>query len=62
MDFVVQVLKRYFYMDTEQAVELMLKIHFEGQACVGVFSFDIAETKITPGYVVCTQAQLSITM
>jgi ATP-dependent Clp protease adaptor protein ClpS len=46
MDFVVAVLKFYFSMQTEQAVATMLKVHYQGRAVCGVFTRDIAETKV----------------
>lgn len=46
MDFVVAVLKLFFSMQTEQAVTTMLKVHYQGRAVCGVFTRDIAETKV----------------
>lgn len=46
MDFVVTVLKIFFRMQTEQAVATMLKVHYQGKAVCGVFTRDIAETKV----------------
>ncbi len=46
MDFVVQVLKRFFYKTTEQATKVMLQIHYEGFGVAGVFTAEIAETKV----------------
>lgn len=45
MDFVVEVLERFFQKNREQAVKIMLAVHTEGQAVCGVFSRDVAETK-----------------
>ncbi|MEM9047764.1 MAG: ATP-dependent Clp protease adapter ClpS [Pseudomonadota bacterium] len=47
MEFVVHVLERFFGMDHQRAIELMLTVHRKGLAVVGVFSFEIAETKVT---------------
>lgn len=47
MEFVVHVLERFFGVSHQQAVELMLTVHRKGVAVVGVFSFEIAETKVT---------------
>lgn len=47
MDFVVEVLKRYFGMEQEQAIQVMLKIHTEGAAVCGVYPSDIASTKVS---------------
>jgi ATP-dependent Clp protease adaptor protein ClpS len=47
MEFVVHVLERFFGMTNGQAVEVMLTVHRRGVAVVGVFSYEIAETKVT---------------
>jgi ATP-dependent Clp protease adaptor protein ClpS len=47
MEFVVHVLERFFGMTGAQAVELMLTVHRKGLAVVGVFAYEIAETKVT---------------
>ena len=47
MEFVVHVLERIFGLTNAQAVELMLTVHRRGLAVVGVFSFEVAETKVT---------------
>ena len=47
MEFVVHVLERFFGITNQQAVELMLTVHRRGVAVVGVFSFEVAETKVT---------------
>ncbi len=46
MEFVVYVLERFFGISNQQAVEIMLAVHNKGIAVVGVFSFEIAETKV----------------
>ena len=46
MEFVVHVLERFFGMTHAQAFELMLTVHKKGLAVVGVFSFEVAETKV----------------
>jgi ATP-dependent Clp protease adaptor protein ClpS len=47
MEFVVHVLERFFGINHSQAIEIMLTVHRKGLAVVGVFSFEIAETKVT---------------
>lgn len=47
MEFVVHVLERFFQMSHAQAFEIMLTVHKKGVAVVGVFSHEIAETKVT---------------
>ncbi len=46
MEFVVHVLERFFGLSHAQAFELMLTVHKRGVAVVGVFSFEVAETKV----------------
>jgi len=46
MEFVVHVLERFFGITHSQAVEIMLTVHKKGVAVVGVFSYEIAETKV----------------
>lgn len=46
MDFVVEVLKRFFHLNEDVAVQLMLQVHMQGRAVCGVFTRDIAETKV----------------
>ena len=46
MEFVVHVLERLFTMTHAQAVEIMLTVHRKGIAVVGVFSHEVAETKV----------------
>ena len=45
MEFVVYVLERFFGMGREKATQIMLVVHTEGAAVVGIFPRDIAETK-----------------
>ncbi len=47
MEFVVHVLERFFGLTNGQAVEVMLTVHRKGVAVVGVFSYEVAETKVT---------------
>lgn len=46
MDFVVDVLQRFFAFDTERATQLMLAVHYQGKAICGIFSAEIAEMKV----------------
>lgn len=46
MEFVVLVLERFFGISHQQAFDLMLTVHKKGLAVVGVFSHEIAETKV----------------
>ncbi len=46
MEFVVLVLKRFFSMDLEQATRVMLHVHQRGVGVCGVFTYEVAETKV----------------
>ncbi|MBM4206333.1 MAG: ATP-dependent Clp protease adapter ClpS [Gammaproteobacteria bacterium] len=45
MEFVVHVLQKFFAYDLEKATRIMLTVHTEGAATVGIFTRDVAETK-----------------
>lgn len=46
MEFVVVVIQEYFNKDLETATQIMLKIHVEGRGVCGVYSRDVATTKV----------------
>lgn len=46
MEFVIEVLQRYFGMNRERATVIMLKVHNEGSGLAGLYPRDIAETKV----------------
>ena len=46
MDFVIEVLQKFFSMDLEKATQLMLSVHYEGKAICGTFTAEVAETKV----------------
>jgi len=47
MEFVVHVLERFFNKDRESATEIMLHVHHHGIGECGVFTYEVAETKVT---------------
>ena len=46
MEFVVMVLQEYFQHDLETSTQIMLKIHHDGRGVCGVFTKDVAATKV----------------
>lgn len=46
MEFVVEVLRKYFDKNGDEAIQIMLCIHKQGRGVAGVYTFEIAETKV----------------
>jgi len=47
MEFVVDILERFFNMNREKATQVMLAVHTQGKGVCGIYPRDIAETKAT---------------
>ena len=47
MEFVVEVLKKFFHKEFLAAEAIMLKIHIDGEAVCGTYSYDVAQTKVS---------------
>lgn len=47
MEFVIHVLERFFQKDRESATRIMLHVHNHGVGECGVFTYEVAETKVT---------------
>ncbi len=47
MEFVVEVLQRFFGKDRETATRIMLQVHNQGKGVCGLYPLDIAETKVS---------------
>jgi len=47
MEFVVEVLRKLFYKEFLAAEAIMLKIHIDGEAVCGTYSYDVAQTKVS---------------
>ncbi|WP_117233248.1 ATP-dependent Clp protease adapter ClpS [Vibrio maerlii] len=46
MDFVIEILERFFSMDADKATQTMLQVHYEGKAVCGTYTAEVAETKV----------------
>ena len=46
MDFVIEVLIRFFNVDSDKANQIMLTVHYQGRAVCGIYTAEIAETKV----------------
>lgn len=46
MEFVVEVLMTIFHKSEDDAVQIMLDVHKKGKGTVGVYTFDVAQTKV----------------
>ncbi len=47
MEFVVLILERFFNKSTDEATQIMLHVHRRGVGVCGVFTYEVAETKVT---------------
>ena len=47
MEFVVAVLRKYFNKTADEATDIMLHVHHHGVGECGVFTYEVAETKVT---------------
>tara|TARA_B110000467_G_C17858083_1_gene233350 strand:- start:208 stop:507 length:300 start_codon:yes stop_codon:yes gene_type:complete len=47
MEFVVEILKKFFFKEFSDAEAIMLKIHIDGEAVCGTYSYDVAQTKVS---------------
>ena len=46
MEFVVHTLQKFFSKNTEEATQIMLDVHQKGSGIAGVYSYEVAETKV----------------
>ncbi|GAA5266575.1 ATP-dependent Clp protease adaptor protein ClpS [Acidiphilium sp. MT5] len=57
MEFVVHVLERFFSKTREEATRIMLNVHRRGVGVCGVFTYEVAETKVTQVMDLARQSQ-----
>jgi ATP-dependent Clp protease adaptor protein ClpS len=64
MEFVVLILEKFFQMDSEKATQVMLQVHTQGKGICGVFTREIAETRVAlvDGYAKQNEQPLLCTM
>ena len=46
MEFVIHILQNFFKMTADEATEIMLHVHQRGVGICGIFTYDVAETKV----------------
>ena len=59
MEFVVDVLEKFFGLDRPTATRIMLEVHTKGKGVCGVFTFEIAETKVAQVTTLCARQSAS---
>ncbi len=57
MDFVILILETFFNKSREEATRIMLHVHKKGVGLCGVYTFDVAETKVAQVLAAARQAQ-----
>ena len=57
MDFVIQVLETFFNKNREEATRIMLHVHRKGVGLCGVYTYEVAETKVSQVMAAARQAQ-----
>ena len=57
MEFVVEILETLFNMERTRATQVMLEVHTKGKGVCGVFSYEIAETKVAQVMSIANQQQ-----
>ncbi|GJM01867.1 MAG: ATP-dependent Clp protease adapter protein ClpS [Rhodomicrobium sp.] len=57
MEFVVHILERFFNKSREEAEQIMLHVHHRGVGVCGVFTYEVAETKVTQVMLFATENQ-----
>ena len=60
MDFVVMVLKKIFHKTQEQSEQIMLDVHKKGKGICGVYTFEIAQTKVEQVKMLAKQNQFPL--
>jgi ATP-dependent Clp protease adaptor protein ClpS len=59
-EFVVEILKLVFHKDPEEAKRIMLNVHYKGKGVVGLYSWDIANTKVNQVHAIARQYEYPV--
>jgi len=64
MDFVIEVLQKFFDLDSDKATDIMLAIHYKGKGRCGTYTAEVAETKVSQvsDYAIVNQHPLKCVM
>jgi ATP-dependent Clp protease adaptor protein ClpS len=60
MDFVVEVLRKVFHKNLPEATKIMLDVHQKGRGHVGLYSYDIARTKVAQVATLAREAEFPL--
>ena len=60
MDFVVEVLMMVFHKEEEDATRIMLDVHYKGKGIVGVYPWDIAQTRANQVHCLARQSEFPL--
>ena len=60
IEFVIEILKLIFHKNHEEANRIMLKIHHKGKGVVGIYTWDIANTKANQVHAIAKQYEFPL--
>jgi ATP-dependent Clp protease adaptor protein ClpS len=60
MEFVVEVLRKVFHKPAAEATKIMLDVHKKGKGMCGVYTFDIASTKVAQVHYMAKQREFPL--
>ena len=59
-EFVVEILKIVFHLNPEEANRIMLNVHHKGRGVVGVYTWDVANTKVSQVHAIAKQYEFPL--
>jgi len=60
MDFVIEILTKIFRKTVDEATQIMLEVHEKGQGICGIYSYEIAQTKVAQVDINAKKAQFPL--